>query len=253
MIKHASGRRTDERVSPREGPDDVAALRAELETLRGQLEVSEGERDRAAAREQALRNDLQHRVRNMLAVIRSVCMRTVSSNESEEVRDHLRGRLDALARFEVSRSAGKTGRSNLEDMARDELRAFEFDDRIEIDGPEVDIAHDSALLIGLALHELVTNAIKFGALSSSDERARLKLSWQVSGERLIFAWQESAVPVLTEAPLKPGFGREFIEQALPYQLGAATRFELRPGGVDCSIELPLSVLDGRSAPPRNWI
>jgi two-component sensor histidine kinase len=253
MIKRASGRPADDQVPPPEGTENVAALRTELAVLRGQLEVIEGERDRVAAREQALRNDLQHRVRNMLAVIRSVCMRTVSSGDAEDIRDHLRGRLDALARFEVSRSAGKAGRSNLEDMARDELRAFEFDERIKIDGPEIDIADDSALLVGLALHELVTNAIKFGALSSSDERAQLTLSWRISGDRLVFDWQESAVPVLMEAPLKSGFGREFIEQALPYQLGAATRFELRPGGVDCSIELPLSALDGRSAPPRNWI
>lgn len=253
MIKRASGRPADDPVPPPEGAESVAALRAELATLRKQLEASEDERNRAAARERALRNDMQHRVRNMLAVFRSVCMRTVNSDDAEGVRDHLRGRLDALARFEVSRSVSNAGRSNLEDMARDELRAFEFDERIKIDGPEIDIADDSGLLVGLALHELVTNAIKFGALSSSDERAQLALSWRISGDRLIFDWRESAVSVLTEAPLKSGFGREFIEQALPYQLGAATRFELRPGGVDCTIELPLSALDGRSAPPRNWI
>lgn len=252
MIKRASGR-PDEPVPPPGGaePDDAAALRAEVAMLRRLVADNERERDGAAARERALRSELQHRVRNMLAVIRSVCSRTVRSGSAEEIRDHLRGRLDALARFEVSRGAGRTG-INLEDMARDELRAFEFDERIEVGGPEIDIADDSALLIGLALHELVTNSIKFGVLSSGDERARIALGWHVSGDALALEWRETAVPILAAAPLKFGFGREFIEQALPYQLGAKTAFELRPGGLVCTIELPLSALDDRAAPLRNW-
>jgi two-component sensor histidine kinase len=255
MIKRASGRPADQPVPPPGGAeeDDAAALRAEVAMLRKQIEDNERERDRAAARERALRSDLQHRVRNMLAVIRSLCSRTVRTGSAEEIRDHLRGRLDALARFEVSRSADRAGSFNLEDMARDELRAFEFDERIEIGGPEVEIADDSALLLGLALHELVTNSIKFGGLSSSDERARIALRWEIAGDALMLEWRESAVPVLAPAPHKFGFGREFIEQALPHQLGARTAFELRPGGIACTIELPLSALDGRAVPPRNWI
>lgn len=255
MIKRSAGRPADPPI-PSPGaaqPDDVSALRAEVAMLRRQLEEEERARAGAAARERALRGELQHRIRNMLAVIRSICARTTGSGSAEEIGDHLRGRLDALARFELSRSAARTSAANLEDMARDELRAFEFDERIEIGGPEVDIGNDSALLLGLALHELVTNAIKFGALSSSDERCRLSLHWQTGGDILALEWRESAVPVLAPAPLKSGFGREFIEQALPYQLGAKTVFELHPGGLVCTIELPISALHRRAASPRSWI
>lgn len=244
---------------PREQPEDngssasEAALAAEVEVLRLELKVMEEERIRAIAREAHLRAELQHRVRNMLAIVRSISARTFGTNDEDENANHFRGRLDALARIEVR--CGDSSRKNgcdLEDMVSDELRIFEFDERIEIKGPEVSVPHEIARLIALAIHELATNSIKFGALSSTDARARLSVRWTFARSRLRFIWEEIGVPIIGAAPASTGFGQEYIEQALPYQINAATLFELRPGGIFCTMEVPFPEKPEADIWPRAW-
>lgn len=211
----------------------LAATRQQLEESRRALALS-------AEREKLLRNEVQHRVRNMLATVRSIFSRTADSSDSlDDARDHFIGRLDALARFQVARSVNSDGISDLENIIRDELRSFEFDERIEVAGPEVAVPHDVAEVLGLAIHELATNAIKFGALSTSDARFRLIVKWTLSNGQLTLDWREKGVPVVASAPIGSGFGREFIEQGLPYQTGAVTTFALGPGGLSCTIRLSL--------------
>ena len=98
----------------------------------------------------------------------------------------------------------------------------------------------------LGLHELATNAVKYGALSRPE--GRLLVRWSLvngpTGDwRLRVEWHESGVPVSSPSdgsPLRQGYGRELIERALPYQLGAETSYELTPEGVRCTITLPIS-------------
>jgi two-component sensor histidine kinase len=100
--------------------------------------------------------------------------------------------------------------------------------------------------LALGLHELATNAVKYGALSRPE--GRLAVRWSLTdgdnGERrLRVEWRESGVPVSLPPdgqPLRQGYGRELIEQALPYQLSAETVYELTPEGVRCTITLPIS-------------
>jgi two-component system CheB/CheR fusion protein len=239
-------------VGPDRGGGESAG--AALAATRRQLEESERRLALSAEREKLLRNEVQHRVRNMLATVRSIFARTADSSTSlEDARDHFLGRLDALARFQVARSVNAGGSSDLENIIRDELRSFEFDDRVEVAGPEVALPHDVAEVLGLAIHELTTNAIKFGALSSLDERFRLAIRWTFAHGVLELVWRETGVPVLASAPIAAGFGREFIEQALPYQTGAATTFALEPGGLSCTIRLSLRDGAERKASSRNWI
>lgn len=232
-------------------PADPEMLRAELAMVRGQLEEFEREWAHRAERERALRNETRHRVRNMLAIIRSICSRTFGP-DVQEIGDHFRGRLDALARFEIGRG-DHLGTCDLEEMVRDELRSFEFDSQIDIAGPEVAIPTDIARLLGLALHELATNSIKFGVLSANDDRAHLAIGWTRANDLLTLHWKETGISVIAAAPMETGFGREFIEQALPYQISATTSFELRPGGLVCTIALPLPGSEAGSLPPRPWI
>jgi len=127
-------------------------------------------------------------------------------------------------------------------MVRDELQAAQSasDPRIVVEGPAVRLWYDAAQLIGLAIHELATNSIKFGLLSSSAGRARLSIRWKVTGDIVTITWHETGVAILAPAPIRTGFGREFIEEALPYQLGAETRFDLAPGQFTCTIALALA-------------
>jgi two-component sensor histidine kinase len=239
-------------------PDDDASgqvedLRAQLARLQRQLEQSERARRESAERENLLRAEVQHRVRNMLAIIRSLFSRTVALGDPlDHVSDHFQGRLDAVARFQVARGIDPRATFDLEDMFRDELMSFEFDTRIEIAGPDVPIPQDVAQSLGLAIHELATNSIKFGALSTSDERTRLKIAWTCSDGLLVIDWEETGTAVISPAPVRTGFGREFIEQGLPYQIAATTAFELKPGGLSCRIALALDQCAANSPLARNW-
>jgi two-component sensor histidine kinase len=243
-------------VRPETGEDqgyrsELGDLQARLAEVRRELAQVEHERQASRDREALLANELQHRVRNMLAIIRTIFSRTIASGGSlEDVADHFRGRLDAVARYQNFQSLDPGGTIDFELIVRDELNTFQFgdDQRIRIAGPEARLASEAAQAVGLALHELVTNSIKFGALAGIDERSRLDISWRESETQLCFVWQETGVSVLSSAPLHRGFGRAFIEEAMPYQIGAETQFELRPGGIFCAITVPLDAIEGRTGP-----
>lgn len=215
---------------------ELSAARREIGELRRALEA-------AARRERTLVRELQHRVRNMLAVIRSVYRRTLESGASQdEFAEHFIGRLDALARYQsFVDDLGRSG-VEIEDIVRSELLEGHCLDspKCTINGPPVYLRQKSAELLSLAIHELTTNSIKFGALAQG---GTIAVDWSVhqnSEDRwLRFRWVETGVSVTRSAPRPSGFGRQMIEEALPYQLGAKTSFELKPGGIKCSIQLPL--------------
>lgn len=220
--------------------DTAGDIRAGLRRTHEALEAAERRHAADRERETMLRGELQHRVRNTLALVRSIFERSIAAGGTiEDLADHFRGRLEVLARYQLSLPHEPAGMADLETMVRDELHIFQAgaDPRIAIAGPEVRLAHDAAQATGLALHELATNSIKFGVLGAK-ARGRLCIEWKPTGPQLDLCWEETGVPVLGQAPLHAGFGRQFIEQALPYQLGAETSFVLKPGGLCCTISLP---------------
>jgi len=190
--------------------------------------------------------ELQHRVRNILTVVRSVFGRTMEAGGSaEDLADHFRGRLDSLARTQVIVTQSAAGTVDLENLVRDELLSVGAMDgpSLMIDGPPVALTGKTAESIGLAVHELTTNALKYGALRAKE--GRLQIHWTINMDdsgtcRLDLTWIEQGVPAVTLNPARKGFGSELILNALPYQLGAETRLEFRGGGVRCSISVPLS-------------
>ena len=121
--------------------------------------------------------------------------------------------------------------------------------RVGLDGPSVVLPAGAVQTLALALHELATNAVKYGALAGP--QGRLDVSWQlqaapdkVNGGRLHLAWVERGVSVMQDgASMRRGYGRELIEMALPYELDARTQLEFTANGVRCVIELPLPAGD----------
>lgn len=208
---------------------DAVDLKAQLAEARQALRASE-------QREAHLRRELEHRVRNVLAVSRSVLARTMANATSvEDARSHLSGRLDALARYQGRTAAMLGADFDLEAMIWDELLAVASagDSRIAVSGPSTRIAPRVAEVIALALHELATNSVKFGVLAGPSAGGRLEIEWTVRAGEIALYWIESGVPIVSSEPLESGFGQEYIEQALPYQLGATTSFEIVPGGMRC--------------------
>lgn len=222
---------------------ELAQTRERLAEALQELRRSDELRQASKLREAALERELQHRVRNMLAKIRLLFSRTMDSADSlEEATDHFRGRLDTLSKYHGEVTRSPTGTIDLETLVLDELLNFGAgaDSHVSVEGPAVALSHDMAENVGMAVHELATNAMKFGALS--ERNGHLDVRWQVSREpsrRLSLEWRESGIAIVASAPLHSGFGREFIEQALPYQLNADTSFELRPGGLLCRISMLL--------------
>ena len=110
--------------------------------------------------------------------------------------------------------------------------------------------------MALAVHELTTNAVKYGALC--EPAGRLDVAWRLidtsAGQRLSLEWREAGVRALDSQPHRNGFGRELIERGLPYELGATTALEFAPGGVRALIEVPLTekivALDGPDVTPE---
>jgi two-component system CheB/CheR fusion protein len=191
----------------------------------------------------------EHRrqVRDVLAVIRAIVRRTAPAYGSvEEFAAHLEGRLDALARVQeilMRVGAGGAGGADLAELVSGKFLAEAIpDDRIEIDGPHVRLAGKVAASLALALHELTTNAIKFGALSTP--QGRISVRWNIDSHdpgRVRLEWQERGISIVTDAPRTVGFGTELIEKTLPYELRARTALDFAPGGVHCLIEFRTSV------------
>lgn len=198
-------------------------------------------------RQKVLVAELQHRVRNMLSIVRYVFSRTVeTSADIEEASMHFQGRLDALARTQVIVAQSPSGLVDLEVMIRDELLSVGQGDgaTLIIDGPPVQIDAVAAENIGLAIHELTMNAIKFGALGVPG--ATLDIGWSVNMDErgraiLNLRWVETGVPIVPVVGQRDGFGKELIEKALPYRLGAETRLDIHGGGVRCFISTPIEI------------
>jgi PAS domain S-box-containing protein len=199
--------------------------------------------------------ELQHRTRNLIGVVRSMADRTLAGAESlEDFQARFRDRLGALSRVNGLLSRLREGdRITFDELLRTELMGHGIPagegqgPQVVLRGPDgIRLRSASVQTFALALHELTTNALKHGALSSPE--GRLEVSWlRIGGSRgqglLRVEWCESGGPGAdreSRDPPRRGYGRELIERALPYQLGAETSYELRPDGVRCTITLPVS-------------
>jgi PAS domain S-box-containing protein len=196
--------------------------------------------------------ELQHRTRNLMAVVQSIIAQTLAASESlDAFKARIEARLMALSRVQSLLSRSEQEPITIGAVVRLELDALGRNlllDRVEVSGPDVRIRNSIAQILALALHELATNACKYGALSTSE--GRLRIGWQVeqspSDSRLLLRWIEER-PVCVAVELdRRGFGRELIERALPYSLNAETCYQLDEGGLRCTIAVPLT-----GAGPRN--
>jgi two-component sensor histidine kinase len=195
-------------------------------------------RQESEARQRLLVRELQHRTRNMLAVIQSIVSNTLlRSRDPDEARDAIMGRLQALARAQQFVAAGPAGGVPLRDLVEAELEAFA--ERLSAEGPLLVIGGAFAQMLALVLHELATNAAKYGALSVSG--GRLLVRWDVVHRapepELTFAWTEKGGPPAS-APVARGFGSELIATAL----GKAPRIAFTPDGLVFEIALPMSAV-----------
>jgi two-component sensor histidine kinase len=209
--------------------------------------------------------ELQHRSRNLVSVVQGVSERTLATSETlEDFRGRFRPRLDALSRVNSLLSRIEEGdRITFDQLLQTELQAhgvIGFDgqgEQVSLKGPNgIRLRSATVQTFALAIHELATNALKYGALFRPEGRLevkwsllpgkggeqRLRVDWRESG--VAPEWHDGSPPAVAidgvPARRRQGYGRELIEKALPYQLKALTTYELTPQGVHCTIIVPVS-------------
>ena len=226
--------------------DEVALVQEVSERLWAEIVRSRAEEAvrESEGRLRLLLGELQHRVRNTLAVIRSIVRRTAATSDTvEQLEQHLDGRLGAFARTQSYVTRNPDGDVDLELIVRDELlaHASEGSKHIRIEGPEVRLKPKMAETIGLAVHELTTNALKHGALM--EDGNRVDVSWSVEGNgegRLLhFRWTEQLKDRTIAPARRNGFGTELLERVMGYELDADPMIEFRPEGLAYRVSIPL--------------
>jgi PAS domain S-box-containing protein len=218
--------------------------------LNGFLKIGQDvtERREVERRQEVLVAELQHRTRNLITVVHSIANQTMArTGPTEEFREQFNSRLAALSRVQ-----GLLSRAEQEPITLRALLKLELDalgavegERIRLDGPFVRLRPSLVQTLALAIHELATNARKYGALSENG--GRLNVTWRLrdaEGERRLFIeWREEDLAgtnrVEPSSNQQGGYGRQLIERALPYALKAKTTFDLGPNQLCCTIDLPL--------------
>jgi len=180
--------------------------------------------------------ELEHRVRNVLSVVQSLARVTFPDAPAEQ-RKKMEERIGALAEANRLLQKGSWKEMALREIACEVARPLGVENRLVLDGPEVAVSSERAMDLALALHELCTNAIKYGALGIAG--GTVQLSWNVDpgDPHLVHArWVEQGGPPVTP-PTRSGFGTRLIHQALKVRGGQSAEFHYEPSGFVCQFSL----------------
>lgn len=198
---------------------------------------------RAVERQSLLTREVDHRAKNMLAVVQAALRLTRATDMPGFVRA-IEGRLAALARAQTLLSADHWSGADLQALLHGELSAFidssDCGPRVVMTGPQVTLPAGATQPLSMAIHELATNAVKYGALSSP--AGRLAIDWQVehsAGPYLRLRWAEAGGPPLLAPPASKGFGSRVLSGTLRDQLGGTVTMDWNAAGLVCTMEVPL--------------
>lgn len=180
--------------------------------------------------------EFQRQMRSLIAVIRGITRRSsITPHSPEQFAAHVEGRIGALARVHGMLWRLPDACADLAELVSEELLAQAVPEEVvQIAGPPVTLSSAVAASLALALHELTTNAVKFGALGTP---GRLAVLWSIEadGTSVRLDWRESGVTMLLPVPRHRGFGVELIERTLPYEIRARTELTFLADGVHCVI------------------
>ncbi|ODT85617.1 MAG: hypothetical protein ABS86_06055 [Sphingobium sp. SCN 64-10] len=201
------------------------------------LIAAQGERETERA---AFVRELNHRVKNTLANVTSIISLTRrNATDIDSFAGDLLERVRALAASHSLLDGAQWGPTDLHALVEAQIgQAGGLAERIHVDGPNVLISPNDALTVGLALHELLTNATRYGALSA--EGGQVTISWRIEGaaDTVVVTWEERGGPAVTP-PERRGFGLNLIERALAHELGQPITIEFPPSGLRCRFAVSL--------------
>lgn len=208
------------------------------------------DRARSQARQQLLINELNHRVKNTLATVQAIASQSFRPGEdTQQARELFTSRILALANtHNILNREGWDG-ADLTDIVAEALRPFDHENRVHVKGPQIRLTAKAAVAFALGLHELVTNAVKYGSLSS--EAGSIDICWSAraglegSSHRLKLAWQEKGGPSV-RVPERRGFGSRLLERSLAAELNGTVDLAFEATGLRCEIDVQIEEDGGGS-------
>ncbi|MEE2950196.1 MAG: MHYT domain-containing protein [Pseudomonadota bacterium] len=191
-------------------------------------------------RQRLLIDELNHRVKNTLATIQSIARQTARSSETvADFQKNFEARLVSLSATHNALTQGRWEAARLHDLFAHEAKPYSSD-QFRLAGPDVVVTPNQALSLGMVIHELATNAAKYGALSK--EGGCVSVEWQVNDSDqasfLVVVWDEKDGPPV-DAPKRNGFGSRLIESCIVRELAGTFEINYAPTGVQCSLQVPL--------------
>ncbi len=201
------------------------------------------ERKRAEERQNLLAREVDHRAKNALALAQSI-VRLTRAGDVKDYAQAVEGRISALARVHTILSLSNWQGAEIGRLVEEETAPYSSGGQIELQGTELQLQPATAQTLALALHELVTNSAKYGALSTLS--GRLAIKWDVRGDALALTWAEDGGPPV-EKPISRGFGTRSVIASIESQLGGKAEFDWRPEGLLCRLSVPLRNISAREA------
>jgi two-component sensor histidine kinase len=203
------------------------------------MTVDISERKRAEDQQRVLVAELDHRVKNVLATVSAIVTQTQGAGSAPaDFVTGLDSRIKSLARTHELLSQSRWSGVSLAEIARREFAPYAADN-VEIDGPSVTLKAEVAQAMAMVLHELTTNAAKYGAFSNRN--GRVSLRWRRlrngSGNRLAIDWQEIGGPPV-RAPSQTSYGTQIVRELIPFELGGTVELAFASDGVRCRMEIP---------------
>jgi two-component system CheB/CheR fusion protein len=200
------------------------------------------DRRQAERHQDMLVGELSHRVKNTLAIVQSIATQTLRNSKSiEQFDEAFMGRLHALARaHDMVLGSGFTD-IELGRIIEQAVKPFQSNGQIRIGkGPSIPLGAVASQCLTLLLHELSTNAVKYGALSSS--KGNVAVDWRIKQQdgsrRAVMTWEESDGPAIRDEP-KPGHGTRFIERSIAYELRGTATLDYAPEGLKVTVDFPV--------------
>ncbi|HEY8610102.1 MAG TPA: PAS domain S-box protein [Roseomonas sp.] len=204
-------------------------------------------RKAAEERQALLTNEMDHRAKNALAVVQSA-LRLTPKEDAASYAAAVEGRVGALARAQTLLAEERWNGAGLHALLEGELAPFLSGQAVDLDGPPAVLPASIAQPLAMAVHELATNAVKYGALSEPE--GRVSVSWRFTGDApgiLRLRWMETGGPPITGPPTRRGFGSRVLEGTVRRQLGGVVSLAWGRTGLVCEIEVPIGQAD---APPE---
>lgn len=224
-------------------------LRAQVAAISGSQRLVGTVRDitdqkQAEERQTMLRNELAHRIKNTFAVISALARQTFRGPGLSDARSVFSGRMIALSSAQDVLMAESGARRSLDDLIATALRPHGTDDRFRISGPKVMLGPHQTVSFALAVHELATNSVKYGALST--ESGAIDICWTVEEvndgrPELHWSWTESGGPTIGDIA-DEGFGTKLIKHSLASEIGGDVGIDFRPEGLICHVRAPTDTL-----------